>query len=307
MSGAPGNAPRDAPEEAPGDRLAVPLIEPRIEREVGLSARLEPEPMVLALTPRRRRGAPALALAGLTVLALGFALLGAGNFVADQFARGPVLGWLTLAVAVAGFGLLFVGIARELRGLLALRSVDRLRAELLGQDAGRRVRAARRWVAGLPDAAEHAGLLAAIDSANDPDAVLALLSAGPGASLTARSDALGRVAAVQLVAGLAATPSPSLAVLLVSWRGLRLLRQVAELHGLRPGLLGTLALVRRTVLAATAVAATEILGNAAAHALLSNPLLAHLAGEMAGAGVGARRMMVLARAAATACSPLSRR
>jgi putative membrane protein len=44
--------------------------------------------------------------------------------------------------------------------------------------------------------------------------------------------------------------------------------------------------------------------NTAAHALLSNPLLAQLAGDMAGAGIAARRMIVLARAADAACSPL---
>ena len=57
--------------------------------------------------------------------------------------------------------------------------------------------------------------------------------------------------------------------------------------------------------AATAVGAAEFAGNAAAHAVLSHPLLAHLAGEMAGAGIAARRMVVLARAAAAACDPLS--
>ena len=139
---------------------------------------------------------------------------------------------------------------------------------------------------------------------NDPDAILALLRAGPAQSLRLRADALGRSAALQAVAGLAAMPSPALAALFVAWRGLRLIRQVAALHGLRPGLLGTLALARRTALSAGAVAGTEMAANAAAHALLSNPVLGHLAGDMAGAGVAARRMIVLARAAEAACSPL---
>jgi len=58
------------------------------------------------------------------------------------------------------------------------------------------------------------------------------------------------------------------------------------------------------VLAAGAVAGVEVAANTAAHALLSNPLMQHVAGDMAGAGVAARRMMVLARAAAVACSPV---
>jgi len=68
--------------------------------------------------------------------------------------------------------------------------------------------------------------------------------------------------------------------------------------------LGTLSLLRRTALAAGATAVTEVAMNTAAHAVLSTPLLAHLAGEMAGGAVAARRMVVLARATAVACTPL---
>ena len=71
-------------------------------------------------------------------------------------------------------------------------------------------------------------------------------------------------------------------------------------------MLGTLALLRKTALAAATVAAAEIATNAATHAMVSHPLLRHLAGEVAGAAVAARRMIVLARVAAVACSPLSR-
>jgi hypothetical protein len=39
-------------------------------------------------------------------------------------------------------------------------------------------------------------------------------------------------------------------------------------------------------------------------AVISNPSLQTLAGDVAGAGVAARRMIVLARATAAACSPI---
>ena len=161
--------------------------------------------------------------------------------------------------------------------------------------------AARAWLSRLP---EGPALLPAIDAVNDPDAILALLRSGPGAQLRLNADALGRAAAYQSVAGVAAMPSSGLAALFVAWRGLRLVRQIAALYGLRPGLFATMGLLKRTVLAAGAVAGVEVAANTAAHALLSNVVMQHLAGEMAGAGVAARRMMVLARAASVACSPL---
>ena len=255
-----------------------------------------------AETPERAGASTAaMVIGGIMVLLLGLSGLQVWNFVADEFNRAALLGWVSVGIASAGIGLIGGGLWREARGLGALTGVDRLRADLASTDAKRRVRAARAWVRDLP---EGPALLESIRAINDPDAVLALLRAGPGADLRARADALGRAAALQAVAGLAAMPSDGLAGLYVAWRGLRLIRQVAQLHGLRPGLFGTLGLVRRTALAAGGVAAAEVVTNTAAHALLSNPILAQLAGDMAGAGIAARRMIVLARAADAACSPI---
>jgi putative membrane protein len=276
-------------------------ISPRIEAEELPAPRLEALPDLPDPAPRQSLSMPALVGAGAAVLVVGLSGLETSNFVADEFARGAPLGWASLGVAVSGFGLVTAGFWREARALGALQAVDKLRADLAGTDARRRVRAARHWVRDLP---EGPALLPAIDAINDPDAVLALLRSGPALALRARADALGRTAAIQAVAGIAAMPSPGLAALYVAWRGLRLIRQVAALHGLRPGLFGTLALVRRTAMAAGAVAGAEMAANAAAHAVLSSPVLQHLVGEMAGAGVAARRMVVLARAAEAACSPM---
>jgi putative membrane protein len=282
---------------------APPLlpVAPRIEAEDLPAPRLEALPDLPDPTPRRRTSTAALVASGVAVLVLGLSGLETSNFIADEFARGQVLGWASLGVAVLGFGLVFTGFWREAAALAALRGVDKLRADLAGSNAQRRVKAARHWVRHLPEAPS---LLPAIDAINDPDAILSLLRSGPAAALRAKAESLGRAAAVQSVAGIAAMPSPGLAGLFIAWRGLRLVRQVAALHGLRPGLFGTLALLRRTALTAGAVAGTEIAANAAAHAFLSSSVLQTVAGEMAGAGVAARRLMVLARAADAACSPV---
>ncbi len=295
-------------------------VTPRIETETARAARIEiardaaPDALSGALAdagPEVRAGVPGpvdprwsmpvLVLSGFGVLALGLAALQTANFVAAEWARSVVLGGLTLLVAVLGFGLIGLGIWRELRALAALHAVDGLRRDLSSDDPIRKVAAARRWLARVEGGA---ALLPALDGLNDPDAVLPLLRAGLERRLRVLADGLGRRAAMQVVAGMAATPAPSLVVLLISWRGLRLIRQIAALYGLRPGLFGTLGLLRRTAYAATATAVTEAAINTAAHAVLSTPLLAHLAGEMAGGAVAARRMIVLGRAASVACTPL---
>ena len=274
---------------------------PRIEYEAVETPRLVAEAPVMVAEAAAPWGTGALLLAGAVVLGVGFAGLGAANFVVDQFARAAWLGWVTAGVAAAGFGLAGAGVWREVRALLALGRVDRLRADLASGEAGRVMDAARAWAARTPGGE---ALGPALRGVNDPDAALALLRAGPGRQLREATDAVSRSAALQVVAGIAAVPSPSLDLLFVGWRGVRLVRQVAALHGVRPGVLGTLSLLRRAAVAATMVGAAEVAGNTAAHALLSSPFLAKAFGEAAGAGVAARRMLVLGRATAAACDPV---
>jgi putative membrane protein len=243
------------------------------------------------------------ALAGAVILGLGIPVLWTAWLVSALFDRGSVLGWVGLVGMLAGLSLIGVSMGRELQGLAALRRVDQLRADLASGEAERVAKAAQRWMEGLP---QHGAMLPALAAADSPEAVLALLRSGPAQTLRDGTDVLGRTAAIQSVAIIAATPAPALDALTVGWRGVRLIRQVAALHGMRPGILGTLALLQKTAMAAATVAATEMAVNAATHAIIAHPLLRHLAGDVAGAGVAARRMIVLARAAATACSPLSR-
>jgi uncharacterized membrane protein YcjF (UPF0283 family) len=274
----------------------------RIELEAGPAPRLEMEqPLVVVPPVQRASRSLGPAMAGISILAGGFALLGAINFILNQFARSDVLGWATLAVSVSGFGLLGTGITRELRGLLALGRVDRLREALTSNELPRARKAARCWLARLPEGAD---ILPAIDLADSADAIRALLRSGPVNTLRARTDALARTAALQSFAAASAVPSPSLDGVFVLWRGLRLIRQVAELYGLRPGTIGTLALLRRAIFSAAALVTTDVAINTALGAVTSHPLLRHIAGDVAGAGVAARRLFLAARATSAACSPL---
>lgn len=281
-------------------------VTPRVEVENPIAGRLEPEalPMVVP-EPRDGPGTFGLVGWGLGVLVAGLSALSIGNFVADQFARAPWLGWSTLGVTAAGIGLIGVAAWRELRFLHRLDDVDRLRAAFA--DPTRSRTAARRWLATLPQAETIApSLSVAIDATDSPEAVLALLRAGPGKILDAEAQALGRVAGLQVLAVTAAVPSPALDGAVVTLRGIRLVRQVASLYGLRPGTLGTITLLRRTLLSGVYVTGTNIAVDTLVKAAISNPHLQHFAGDVAGAGVAARRMIVLARATAAACSPLSK-
>lgn len=240
------------------------------------------------------------AIGGLALLGGGLAVLDAANFAMDQFGRGAVQGWATLSVVAGGVALLGSGLWREMRGLASIRTVDRARAAFARRDLAAAKAETLRWAASVQDLAP---LQPAIRGAASIEELGALLQPAL-AQLEARAGVLGRNAAVQSFAVTAISPSPGLDALVFAWRGVRLVRQVAALHGLRPGLVGTLALLRRVLQDAAMVAATDVAVDAAARALLSNRLLEQFAGEAAAGAVAARRMLRLARVAAEACRVL---
>lgn len=240
------------------------------------------------------------AIGGLALLGGGLAALDAANFVIDQFDRGAVQGWATLGVVAGGVALLGSGLWREMRGLASIRAVDRARAAFARRDLATAKAETLRWAASVQDLAS---LQPAIRGAASIEELGALLQPAL-AQLEAQAQTLGRNAAVQSFAVTAISPSPGLDALVFAWRGIRLIRQVAALHGLRPGLVGTLALLRRVLQDAAMVAVTDVAVDAAARALLSNRLLEQFAGEAAAGAVAARRMLRLARVAAEACRVL---
>jgi putative membrane protein len=268
----------------------------------------------VVVVPSRRWSALGRAAAGAALLVLGLSALDAANFVAAQFDRGPGLGWLTLAVVLAGYGLIASAFWAELRGLAALRAVDRARAAFARGDLATSRAEALRWAGGL---AEAAPLQPALREAANLDELRALLESGPLRTLDARVAALGRTAALQAFAATAVSPSAGLDALLFTWRGVRLVRQVAALHGLRPGLAGTLTLLRRTVFDAATVALTDVALDKGLQLASALPGVADLLGAAGAGGTAAqatseaaaglvayRRMQRLARAAAVACRML---
>lgn len=286
MSGELPRGPRVLTEE--GDRPA-----PRLD--FGWEQQVAP-----AVQKPERRGWSALSLAagGLAVLLVGLSLLDVANFVHDQFARATWLGVATLVVAVLGYGLIAWAFLRELRGLWSLGAVDRARAAFAAGDYVAARQAALAWAARTPAAASA---LPALRGANELDTLTALLEAGPLAELDRAANAAGRTAAAQAFAATAVVPSPALDAVFFAWRGIRLVREVAVIHGLRPGIAGTFALLRRAVFEAGTVAAADVAIDAATRAIVTNPLIEKVAGEAGKGAVAARRMLMLARAAARAC------
>ena len=261
-------------------------------------------PDAVAALPEAGTGprSPLLAAAGAVLgLVAVTAVLQAGNFVAAQFDRAAWLGWLSLALLLPLGGLLVASVGREWRGYAQLDDVEGMRRRLASDDAATVRAAAGEWLAATGARAE---LKRVVADAGDPATLRALLRTGPLAEAERATSLAGRNAALQVVAATAVVPWPGLDGVIVAWRGMRLVRQVAAIHGLRPGTLGTWRLFQRVALDAGSVAAADVAAAAVTEALFNSPALGGLAGQATAAAVAARRMIRLAHAVAQVCRPI---
>jgi putative membrane protein len=246
--------------------------------------------------------------AGLGVLVVGGSLLALIGFVVDQMARSVVLGWASLATVTVGVLAVLWGVTREIRSYRRLARVDALRAKL--RLPGVPIEVVRTecaaWLRTVSDQlSDPEQIRLAMNGCATTDEVRAMLSHRAIEPLREQAAALGGSAASQGAALVAIIPSPALDGLAAGLRSLKLIRDVAALYGLRPGVSVTLGLVRRAaVTAASVYGVNEIAGAAAAHFLADAPVLRSIASAAPGAGITARRIYLLSRTVAEACSPL---
>jgi putative membrane protein len=250
--------------------VPAPPEEPPTGAEAGAGAGAEPDPV-----PRPRRWAVRLLVGGLALLvmtALGF---DTADLIRRAYATSAALGTLVsavLAVALAGgVGL----VAGELRSLTRLRAIDRLRAEaerLKGDDGHGGAGLYAGAVTALYDGrGDMTGPLTAlkdqISDAHDDREIVRLIDRQVLRPLDRRAYRLVLRSSRDIAVITTISPSALIDVVVVLWRNLRLVREIAALYGARPGYLGSVRLLRR-MLANIAIAGVAETGHElAAHAL----------------------------------------
>lgn len=255
-------------------------------------------------TPPSWFGALGLMAGATGALVLGTFGLGLALMLRDLFATSPVLGWLGVALGVGAGGGVLLALAREWRALRRLAALDRLAVEMRTTPGTAAPPAAlRRWAEDVakrvPEAAPAAAQMLRAATLEEARGLMntALLPV-----LDARVKALGWQSAKQVFVVTAVLPSPAMDAAAMGVLGLRLMRQVAVLHGLRPGTAMLWRLLRRLGLSAGLAAGTDLVAEAGFEQFVEGHA-AKLAGGAAGATVAARRMMRLAAASAAACRP----
>jgi putative membrane protein len=247
----------------PIDR-AEPAPWPRLTSTLDLG---EPLP---SLEPARRRN-PAWRWLKRSALALflGVVVLDLALFLNGLFERSLALGVVFSFLIGATAAALISWIGFEIRQIHKLANVEAIRvhaAEAMSRDghggALSFIAEARRMLADRPAVAKRFDRLEdmVLETMSDRDA-LDLFRREILLPLDAEAYAAVRRAAQWTAIGVSASPIAGLDALIALWRSLRMIRQIAEAYGLRPGPIATLSLARRILTGAAGISVVDVMGD----------------------------------------------
>ena len=240
----------------------------------------------------------------LVVAVLGIELV---QFIDGAFAHGTALGFIAATAVGAGCGGAGYWLATELRGLLQLRSVERLRRLIpsaVSSELKREIRTAAVIVSRDPLLGEPVRrYLAVLEPHHTGRDALELFSRLVLAPADQLAEATIRRAATQAFVINAVSPTGLLDSLLFAARAMRLIREIAEIYGQRPGVAGTAHLLRRRVGGAGLVGAIDLVGGILVQQL-GGAVIERLSTSAAESAYAAQKMARLGILSMAQCRPV---
>jgi putative membrane protein len=289
------------------ERVGPRVIETEETGRLELSVAPLPEANLSSAPVTPSRSPIAAAATGIGILVAAVVGIDLIQFVDDAFTHGTILGVAAAAAVAAGCGGAGYWLATELRGLLRLRSVERLRRLIpaaVSSELKREIDVAAAIVERDPLLGEAVGRYrAALEPHHTGRDALELFSRFVLAPADQLAEAAIRRAATQAFAINAISPTALLDTLLFAARAMRLIREIAEIYGQRPGLAGTVHLLRRLVSGAGLVGAVDLVGGVLVQQL-GGAVFERLSASAAESAYAAQKMARLGILAMALCRPV---
>ncbi len=222
------------------------------------------------------------------------------SFVLALFRQSVVLGAVgAIAIGGAGCMILYAALLKAV-AYRSLGNVERLRAVLVARGSAIEVARAHalEWLGQVGDGVANTSAVARlIQGAGTVVELRGILRNRVADPLRERAAGLGRRAAAEGATLVAICPHPAWDGLIAGVRGLLVIRGVAALYGLRPGLVVTLALLRRVAWTTADTTGLSLVSQGLAdHVLTNMPFVKHVAGAIPGTGAVAVRLYLYRRA-----------
>jgi|GEM_PF-2908516 len=227
----------------------------------------------------------------------------------DIWGRDPIGGGLLTLLSLAFLTALGAAVSAELRTIRRLRDVARFRRDLetaLERDSARRLSSALAPMLAMVHE-RHPELVRDFRHRVQGQTECAtIIKHFRGAVLTPLDQEARRAVRSNAMAVLGATaisPHPALDVAIVIWRGIVMVRKVAEIYGLRPSGLTTLHLTRSVIVSAALAMAADPAGDVVANTL-GGSLAEKVSARFAEGSISGLRALRLGVRAIDVCRPL---
>jgi len=279
-------------------------------RDAETIAAEEDEPPVATMKKRGFSFSKLAAAAFGIVLSLAIGLW-IDDLVRSLFARAPWLGWIALGAVIVGVLAAIVVATREAIAILRLGAIQTIKLRLAEAHAGRDAEAARKavgelasLVAGKAETARGRKRLGELDETIiDAPQLVEFAEREMMAPLDIKARALILNASKRVSVVTAISPRAAVDILYVFYESIRLIRNMAELYGGRPGSIGLFRLIR-DVLAHLAVTGSIAVGDSLVQQVLGHGLASRLSARF---GEGMINGLMTARigiAAMDLCRPM---
>ena len=300
----------------PVDETLTPLEDIELISAARSGEPLAPEQPVTTSPPQRgsrRRWSPARWFWLSLALFLGGALVvQAVDFVESMFARDRALGTIFSVLLGMTVASAIAWTVVEIRRIRRLRLVEPLREEGLRLLRSEGYDGALPWIdraaAALGESGGRKDLVEKardriLDTHTDSSAML-IFHDTVLTPLDERAYAAIARAARGAALGVSVSPLALLDAALIFWRSVRMVREIAEIYGLRPGLAGLVVLMRHLLMSGLYAVGVDILGNVWVEHL-GGKLTSFVSTRLAEGVVAAVRVARLGLLAMEACRPLS--
>jgi putative membrane protein len=284
--------------ERPRERLRPRIVETGQSGRLDLGLPAIPEPSLAPPRDRRFPSAFAVAMGGLVTLVVSVVGIDLVQFVDGAFAHSTGVGVLAAVAVAAGAGGALFWLTTELSGLM------RLIPSALAGELKQEIDAAAAILARDPmlgDAVNsYRAVLEPHHTGHDALELFSRFALAPADQL---AQAAIRRAAAQAFAINAISPTVLLDTLFFAARAMRLVREIAEIYGQRPGLAGTVHLLRRLARGAGLVGAIDVVGGVITQQF-GSAVLERLSASAAESAYAAQKMARLGLLAMASCRPI---
>lgn len=229
------------------------------------------------------------------------------DWIGDIATRSPLLAIAASLAVLAAIGAVCAAVRMELGSVARLKSHIDLHNAFGADDAtplSSEVRThLQEWMEALPT--EHDRELIHLRISEDAPArnIADLIEAEILRAMDRAAVERIRTGVMHAFGLIALSPTPITDTVLFAWRALRLVREIAQIYGLRPTMLGSLWLARQVISDAALIAAADLAADALA-TVLGDKLAARLSSPLAEGSVAAYRMARFGLLTIERCRPV---